>query len=250
VADGRVAFTGGMNIDRRYWGEGAFRDLHFRLRGPVLAQLMNVFAEDWALAGGEPLEGAAWSCAAESPGECLARTIDDGPDESFARLRWAYIAGLTEARHSVRLCTPYFLPDAALVSALNAAALRGVAVDILLPEKNDLPHVQWAATHQLWQVLECGCRVWASAPPFDHGKLMVVDGEWTLLGSGNWDARSMRLNFELAVECYSASFGGRMDRLLAERCAAARPVTLEAVDARPLAIKLRDGSARLFAPLL
>jgi cardiolipin synthase len=250
VVDGMVGFTGGLNIDRHYWGEGAYRDLHFRLRGPVVGQLMEVFAEDWEFSTDEALRGAPWFCPLEDAGQAIARTIDAGPDESFERLRWAYIAGLNEARRSVRLCTPYFLPDAALISELNAAALRGVEVDIVLPEKSDLPHVHWAAVHQLWQVLECGCRVWMRPPPFDHSKLMVVDAEWTLFGSGNWDARSMRLNFELGVECYSRELGRQMDRLIRERRAESRPITLEAVYGRPLPIKLRDGIARLFAPLL
>jgi cardiolipin synthase len=125
-----------------------------------------------------------------------------------------------------------------------------VEVDIVLPERSDLPHVHWAAVHQLWQVLECGCRVWMRPPPFDHSKLLVVDSEWTLFGSANWDARSMRLNFELAVECYSRRLGARMDELVRERRAESRPVTLAALNARPLPVKLRDGFARLFAPLL
>ncbi len=250
VADGAVAFTGGINIDRRYWGERPFRDLHFRLRGPVVGQLMEVFAEDWAFATGEALRGELWFPSQEDAGDCLARAVDDGPDEPFARVRWAYIGGLSEARRSVRLCTPYFVPDATLISELNSAALRGVEVDIVLPEKSDLPHVHWAATHHLWQVLECGCRVWMRPPPFDHGKLLVVDAEWTLFGSPNWDARSMRLNFELAVECYSRELGARMDALVRERRAESRPVSLAALDRRALPVKLRDGVARLFAPLL
>ena len=250
VADGQVAFTGGMNIDRRYWGEGASRDLHFRLQGPVVAQLMEVFAEDWQFATGEALRGDRWAAAAEEAGDCIARVVDDGPDESFARVRWSYIGGMSEARRSVRVCTPYFVPDATLVSELNSAALRGVEVDIVLPEKSDLPHVHWAATHHLWQVLECGCRVWLRPPPFDHSKLLVVDAEWTLFGSANWDARSMRLNFELAVECYSRALGSRMDALILKRRGESRPATLAELSARPLPVKLRDGFARLFAPLL
>ena len=250
VVDGAIGFTGGMNIDRRYWGEGAYRDLHFRLRGPVVAQLMEVFVEDWAFSTDEALRGAPWFCALENAGEVVARTVDAGPDESFERLRWAFIAGLNEARRSVRLCTPYFIPDPALISELNSAALRGVEVDIILPQTSDLPHVHWAAVHQLWQVLEYGCRVWMRPGPFDHSKLMVVDAEWTLLGSGNWDARSMRLNFELCVECYSRTLGRQMDALIRERRGQSRPVTLEAVNARPFPVKLRDGFARLFAPLL
>ena len=182
----------------------------------------------------------------------LARGIEAGPDQSFERLRWAILGGLNAARRSVRICTPYFVPDAGLISELNAAALRGVEVDVLLPQETDLPHVQWAATHQLWQVLEHehGCRVWQRPGPFDHSKLMLVDAEWSLFGSVNWDARSLRLNFEFNVEAYCRDLGGRLERLFLARRAEARPVTLADVNGRTLPVKLRDGVARLFAPYL
>jgi cardiolipin synthase len=150
----------------------------------------------------------------------------------------------------VRVLTPYFIPDSALITALNAAALRGIEVDIVLPATSDLPHVHWAAFGQLWQVLDHGCRVWTSSGPFDHSKLMVVDGAWTLLGSANWDARSLRLNFELNAECYSVELGAHMDGLVQARINAAHRITLADMDARSLPVKLRDGTARLFAPFL
>jgi cardiolipin synthase len=250
VVDGVTGFTGGMNIDRRYSGEGAFRDLHFRLRGPVVAQLMEVFAEDWHFTAEEALLGDLWFPQIFAHGDSLARGIEAGPDESFERLRWAILGGLNAARHTVRICTPYFVPDTGLISELNAAALRGVEVDILLPEESDLPHLQWAAAHMLWQVLEHGCRVWQRPGPFDHSKLMLVDAEWSLFGSANWDARSLRLNFELNVEAYCRELGGRLERLFLARRDESRPVALADVDARPFPVKLRDGFARLFAPLL
>jgi cardiolipin synthase len=250
VCDGVVGFTGGMNIDRRYWGEAPSRDLHFKLRGPVVAHLMEVFADDWHFATDESLAGAPWFTELDEQGPLLARGIESGPDERVERLRWTMIGALNAAQHSVRVLTPYFIPDAALVSALNAAALRGVEVDIVLPERSDLPHVHWAAIHGLWQVLEGECRVWMTPGAFDHTKLMVVDAAWTLLGSGNWDARSLRLNFELDVECYGTELGARMEQLALQRRDAARPVTLARLESRPLPIKLRDGIARLFAPLL
>jgi cardiolipin synthase A/B len=180
----------------------------------------------------------------------LVRGIEAGPDEAFERLRWAIVGGLQAAQRSVRILTPYFIPDGGLITDLNAAALRGVEVDIVIPETNDLPHVHWATFGQLWQVLDHGCRVWSSPGPFDHSKLMVVDGAWTLFGSANWDARSLRLNFELNVECYSVEFGARMVGLVQARINGARRITLQGLDARPLAVKLRDGTARLFAPFL
>jgi cardiolipin synthase len=254
VVDGSVGFTGGMNIDCRYWNpeapERAFRDLHFRLRGPVVAQLAEVFVDDWQFSTDEALRGPKWFPPLAAAGDILARGIEAGPDESFERMRWAIIGGLHAAQRSVRVLTPYFLPDQTLVSALNAAAMRGVDVDIVIPQESDLPHVQWAVFGQLWQVLDHGCRVWAHAGPFEHSKLMVVDGAWTLLGSANWDARSLRLNFEFGVECYSVEFGAHLDALVQAHIAHSTPVTLKQLGARPLAVKLRDGVARLFAPYL
>ncbi len=254
VVDGREGYSGGMNVDCRYLQpeapERAFRDLHFRLRGPVVAQLMEVFAEDWQFTCGEALRGRKWFPPLGPEGGIAARAIEAGPDESHDRLRWALLGGLNAAQRSVLITTPYFIPDSALISALGAAALRGVEVHIVLPERSDLPHVHWATFGQLWQVLEAGCRVHLRPGPFDHSKLMVVDGGWTLLGSANWDARSLRLNFELNVECYNAEFGAQMEGLLQARIAAARPVSTAGLRAQPLAVKLRNGIARLFVPYL
>jgi cardiolipin synthase A/B len=254
VIDGALGFTGGMNVDCRYWKphepDQAFRDLHFQLRGPVVAQLMEIFADDWQFTTDEALRGPKWFPPLEEQGSVLARAIEAGPDESIARVRWAILGGLNAAQRSIKILTPYFIPDQPLISALDAAALRGVEVDIVIPETSDLPHVHWAMYGQLWQVLDHGCRVWSRPGAFDHSKLLVVDGAWTLLGSANWDARSLRLNFEVNVECYSVELGAHLDGLIQARISASRAVTLEAMEARALPVKLRDGLARLFAPYL
>jgi cardiolipin synthase len=254
VVDGTEGFTGGLNVDMRYAQpeapDKAFRDLHFRLRGPIVTQLTEVFAEDWQFTTGEALRGALWFPVPASAGDVIARAIEAGPDESIDRLRWAIIGGCNAAQRSIRIATPYFLPDSTLIAALGAAALRGVEVDILLPERSDLPHVHWASFGQIWQVLERGCRVHLRPGAFDHSKLMVVDGAWTFLGSANWDARSLRLNFELNVECYSVELGALMEGLIQPRVAGARQLTMQHLSRRPFAVKLRDGVARLFMPYL
>jgi cardiolipin synthase len=254
VVDGTLGFTGGMNVDCRYWRpdapEQAFRDLHFRVGGPVVGQLMEVFADDWQFTTDEALRGPKWFPPLKEQGSVLARAVEAGPDESIERVRWAILGGVNAAQRSIRVLSPYFIPEPALISALNAAALRGVEVDIVIPAVSDLPHVHWAARGQLWQVLDHGCRVWMRPGPFDHSKLLVVDGAWTLLGSANWDARSLRLNFEVNVECYSVEFGAHMDGLIQARIAQSTPVSLADVNARPVWMKLRDGGARLFAPFL
>jgi cardiolipin synthase len=254
VTDGRLGFTGGFNIRDEFAASptnpAPFQDLHLRVEGPLVAQLQGAFAEDWRFATGEELDGVEYFPGLERPGTVLGRTIPDGPDEDFETIRWLLFGVLSAARSSIRIVTPYFLPDAALVLALDAAALRGVEVDIVLPERSNLPIVGWAQTAQLWQVLQQGCRVWLTPPPFDHSKMLVVDSCWSLLGSSNWDPRSLRLNFELDVECYDAELAAQVDSLIQTRIARARPVTLAEVDGRPLPIRLRDGVARLFSPYL
>src|SRR5690606_9731762 len=254
VIDGRDAFTGGMNIRAgnvlKIPNRHPIRDLQFRARGPVVAQLARVFANDWAFATRETLSGEAWFPPLSASGSVVARAIPDGPDEHFEVLKLIMLGALAQARHSVRIATPYFLPDASLVSGLNTAALRGVAVDILLPEKNNLKLVQWASHAMYWQVLARGCRIWHSPPPFDHSKLMLVDDEWVLIGSTNWDARSLRLNFEMNLECYSREFGSRMKEWFERRLEVSRQVTKADVDGRSLPSRLRDGLARLLSPYL
>jgi cardiolipin synthase len=176
--------------------------------------------------------------------------ITDGPDLDFDALRTVILGALASARESVRIMTPYFLPDAGMLGALRVAALRGVQVDVLLPRRSNIRLVQWACMAQLAQVLERGCRVFLSEPPFDHGKLMVVDDCWSLVGSSNWDPRSLRLNFELNVECYDPELATALGRLVDSRIGASKQLTQEEVEARPLPIQLRDGLARLLSPYL
>jgi len=256
VVDGRVGFTGGMNIQQGHvledHGGHPVQDLHFRIEGPVVGELQEVFAEDWSLAAGETLEGAVWFPRIPSApgGASLARVIADGPDEGFDDLRSCLLGALSVAQRSVRIVTPYFLPDSALISAVNVAAMRGVEVDVLIPSKVNVPLVQWAMRATLWQVLQRGCRVWLSPPPFDHTKLMLVDDCWVLLGSANWDARSLRLNFELNLEAYDPSLAVTLGAIVERKRLAARRLTLEELDGRGIPERLRDGVARLFSPVL
>jgi cardiolipin synthase A/B len=254
VADGRVGFTGGMNIRDTFMARDGKPspsvDLQARLEGPVVGHLQSAFAEDWLFTTGEALDGHAFFPPPVSAGPVLARGIPDGPDEDFENIRWVLLGVIAAARERIRIVTPYFVPDQPLITALNVAAMRGVEVDIVLPERGNLPLVQWAQNAQLWQVLDHGCRVWLSPPPFDHTKAMTVDGAWSLVGSANWDPRSLRLNFELDVESYDAGVAAALDALIDARQRVARPVTLRDVDRRPLPLRLRDGVARLLSPYL
>jgi len=254
VVDGREAFTGGMNIRQgnllNEHPRHPVRDLHFRVAGPVVTRLQEAFANDWAFTTDEILTGTPWFPEVPAAGDVIARVIPDGPDSDFEKLRWTLLAALAEAQTSVQIVTPYFLPDLTLVAALNLAVMRGVRVDIILPGKNNLPPIHWASRSMWWQVLERGCHLWLTPPPFDHSKLVVLDDHWVLLGSANWDARSLRLNFELNVEAYGRELALAMKKIIEQKLTGAHEITLAEVDARTTPGKLRDAIARLFSPFL
>lgn len=253
VADGSIGFTGGMNVADGYASASSgepIRDTQFQLRGPAVRDLMETFVTDWHFTTGECLEGDRWCPPLAAAGGINARVLADGPDESFEIGRWVTLGAIATARRSLRIVTPYFVPDGSLISALNVAALRGIRVEIILPEVVDHRGVKWASNALLWQVLEKGCRVWFTPPPFDHSKIFTVDGLWSFFGSSNWDTRSFRLNFELNVEAVDAPLTRSLDALIDARRDAGREVTLAEMDARTLPIRLRDGIARLFSPYL
>ncbi len=254
VVDGAEGFTGGTNIREGHWLElnppFPVQCLHFRLRGPIVTHLQEAFATDWAFAGGESLAAGEWFAHPQRVGGTWARGISHGPDEDFKKMADVIFAALSIARSKVCIFTPYFLPNAALLQALAVTALRGVCVEIYLPSNNNIPLVQWAATAQLWQILEKGCRVFITAPPFDHTKLMLVDDIWALIGSTNWDPRSLRLNFEFNVECYDTALIKALNTIVDRKAQGSREITIEEVNDRGFPVRLRDGLARLLSPYL
>ena len=254
IVDGQLAFAGGMNIHARCLSvtppRRGVREVHFRVEGPVVAQLTDVFVDDWRFVTGEALEGPRWYAELTQVGSTSARVITDGPDGDLDVLRAVILGAITSARESVRIVTPYFLPDPPMIAALGVAALRGVEVDIVLPSRVNIPIAQWASTALLWQVLKPGCRVFLSPLPFDHSKLFVIDRSWALIGSSNWDPRSLRLNFELDIECHDAAFATRIDDMVSERIALSRSYSLAEADGRSFAVRVRDGTARLLTPYL
>jgi cardiolipin synthase len=254
VVDGKTGFTGGMNISLhnmlRKNPRHPVQDIHFRVTGPVVRHLQEAFAEDWLFTSGEELRGEDWFPHQKPAGTLTARGITDGPDEDFEKLHTIILGALSCARHSVSILTPYFLPEPGLIDALTITSMRGVDVDILVPERGNHRLVAWAGSAQFDQLLAKGCRIWLAPPPFDHSKIMVVDDAWSLIGSANWDARSLKLNFEFNVECYSPEIAEALKEVFDKKKQYARPLGLEEVNSLPLAIKIRNGLCRLFLPYL
>lgn len=205
LVDGRVGFLGGMNIGGREVGKPGMRrmaDLHFQVRGPVLRQLGEAFSIDWQFAAAETL---AVPEASGGGGECMCRVITDGPDEDNDKLLSVMLGAVSMARTQLLIMTPYFIPPPELSSALQSAALRGVEVTLVLPERSNLQYVDWACRRWLKPLVERGVHVFLQPPPFAHTKLLVMDGHYAQIGSANLDPRSLRLNFEIAVEVYDGA---------------------------------------------
>lgn len=254
VVDGEIGFTGGMNLSAHHWlatqPAAPVRCLHFEVRGPVVTDMQRTFATDWAFTTGERLGGAPWFALPVSSGPVLARGVTDGPDADIDHMRQVILGALAGARERVRIVTPYFLPDPPLIDALRVTAMRGVRVEILVPARGNLRLVQWAQMAQLKPVLRGGCHVFLTRAPFDHSKLMVVDGLWSLIGSANWDPRSLRLNFEHVVECYSSAFAASLEGIIDAKLGGAQALSVRDLEARALWRKLRDGAAWLMQPYL
>lgn len=255
VVDGSVAFTGGMNIGDRHMvsredGPPPVADVHFKVKGPVVAELQRVFLEDWHFVSGELVEDPSYFPPGAESGTAVARAISDGPDKQFRKLEWIIMGALACSRQKVLIMTPYFIPDRAMISSLCTAAMRGVSIVIILPELNNLPFVHWATRAYLWELLQHGIQVYYQPPPFVHTKLFLVDRLWSLIGSANLDPRSLRLNFELNVEVYDRGFTEKLAVHFEEVLSRSRQVFLADMDARPLSHKLRDGAAKLWSPYL
>jgi len=252
VVDGASAFVGGLNIGAENLVKtdprAPVRDCHFRLEGTIVRQLEQQFDEDWAFTTRQAPLAAQLPASAPDNDSSPTRAIVTGPDQDFERLVLVLQSAVNAARRSIWIATPYFLPDESLVTALALAAMRSVAVNIVIPAVNNHRLVGWAVWPHIRPLLLAGCRMWKSPPPFDHAKLMTVDGEWSLVGSANWDTRSLRLNFELTVEVYDREFAASVSQRIEARCL--QPITLAEIDRRPWLFQLRDAAARLAIPYI
>lgn len=252
IVDHQTAFFGGLNIDDRHFVESPrisspHEDVHFQVHGHSVATFAALFAADWYAATRERLEIHGEIAEA---GDVRMRVIDGGPDESLYRIPMTLLGAASGAKKRIRIMTPYFLPQRELTGALQAAAVRGVQVDILLPEKSNLRYVDWASRHQLWEFLKWGVNVRLESLPFAHSKLFIVDDDYVVGGSANIDPRSLRLNFEVAVEMFDANLANQVHAYFEENWQAARSLSLADVDERSLLARLRDGFFWLFSGYL
>jgi len=254
VVDGKLAWLGGINVGvencASLAGKRQVRDVHFKVEGPAACVVMEVFARDWAFTTEESLDRDIWWPKLPPQGSVFARGLSSGPDEDIYKLELILGAAITLAQKRIRIVTPYFLPDARLQFAITQAGLRGVEVEIVVPSCSDQRLMDWAMRGHLRFFRHVRASIIATPPPFDHTKLCTVDGEWSLIGSSNWDVRSFRLNFEFDLEIIDRGFTAELDALIDARIASGKKLTPDMLAAEPLWKRLRNAAARLLMPYL
>jgi cardiolipin synthase len=259
VIDGEVAYTGSQNlVDPRFFkqdaGVGAWIDAMARVEGPAVEALWATFLEDWALespGGGTAATEATPVLPALSPrGDATVQVLPSGPSSPPEAMRMVVLAAIYEARRELVLTTPYFIPDEPLLMAMASAALRGVAVTLIMPAKNDSRLVDLASRAFQGDLARAGVRVMLFEGGLLHTKSISIDGRRSLFGSLNLDPRSLELNFEITLAIYDEAFTRALRSLQQSYIDRARPLDLDAWQARPAGVRLAENAARLAGPLL
>lgn len=254
VCDGEIGFTGGMNIGDEYLGRdpffGYWRDTHLRMTGPTVRQLQEIFCLDWWYATGEDLRDDRYFPTPHRDGEIEAQILAGGPDLPVAVFHDLFFAAIGEARRNVNLTTSYFVPPPALVAALEVAAQRGVRTRVMLSGPKTYWHTRHAARSYYDSLLAAGVEIHEYVRGQMHSKVLTVDGDWTFVGTPNFDARSLFLNFEVGVAIYDSGLARQLDDLFAADLPDCHQVDRDAWQSRPVIERLKENYCRLFSPVL
>lgn len=247
VVDGRIGFCGGINVGDEFL---PWRDVMLRVEGPAVAQLQAVFVEDWFFATREDLDDDACFPLLSPCGDSIVQCVQSGPDQTVESIHRLYFAAIAAARERVWLSTPYFVPDRAMLVALETAALRGVDVRLVVPARSNHPVAKWAGESFYDGLLAAGVRIFEYEPAMLHTKALVVDGSFATVGSANLDVRSFRLNFELVVVVYDEDIVFELTEMHASDQRASRELSQDAWARRPFFARVREGGGKLLSPLL
>lgn len=259
IVDGHTAYLGGTNISSVHSGSArraaprtvpaarlAWRDADLRLRGPVVAELQRLFLATWASQGGEPLTGAHHFPDVAPTGTEVVRAIGSSPDEPYSLIYVTLLSAIGSALTSVRLTSAYFAPDPQLLAALEAAAARGVEVELILPGRIDSWLVFHAGRSHYDRLLRAGVKIHERRGVILHAKTALVDGVWATVGSANLDWRSFLHNHELNAVVLGTGFGSRLQAMIDRDLAASDAITLAQWERRPLGWRLKESFAQLW----
>jgi cardiolipin synthase len=250
VVDGTVGFTGGVGIADNWLGDAEdpdhWRDTHFRLEGPAVAQMQAAFMDNWIETRGEILHQDAYFPQLAATGEHAAQVFKSSTSEASESVRLMYLLSIASAVKSVRIANAYFVPDDLSVATMVAAQRRGVRVEIIVPGRHTDASVVRKASRSRWgDLLEAGVAIYEYQPTMYHNKVMVVDELWTSVGSTNFDSRSFRLNDEANLNVFDEEFAAGQMRWFEEDKIRSKQMTLEWWRGRPWHERAREQLAAL-----
>ena len=251
VADGKVGFTGGVGIADQWQGEGTdpdhWRDSHYRLEGPVVAQLQAAFNDNWIKTTGELLNGERYFPRLEPAGDLLTHLFIASPAGGSESMHLMYLMAIAAAEHTIDLAASYFVPDELLIEALIAATERGVAVRVVLPGPHiDSEAVRIASKREWGRLLEAGVKIHVYQRTMLHTKLVIIDREFVSVGSTNFDMRSLQLNDEASLNIYDRSFAEQVTKVFEADLEPTVEYTFSMWKRRPLGQKVAE---RVLVPI-
>jgi cardiolipin synthase len=252
VIDGEIAFFGGMNLSRKNILvndlKSGILDITFKIKGPVIDQISEVFENDWKFTTGKEFQTLSKSLSNSENGIIPARIIPDGPDNKNGIIELITHGAINAATKKILVITPYFLPEENILTALEMASMRDIIIEIIIPEKNGYPFINQAIEPNILRLLERGIKIYRTPPPFDHSKIFVVDDEWVFVGSANWDVRSFKLNFESNIEIFSRDLAKKLTEIAESKKEKARLTTAYECKSISILKRIRNNACRLLTP--
>jgi len=245
VVDGRIGFIGGVGIADKWLGDARnpdeFRELHYRVEGPIVAAMQGAFVFNWVEASGHTLQGPAYFPELDTSDDGQLAQLVYSTTGARNVMHLMLMTAISAAQNNIRIGTAYFVPDEIALRQLLAARERGVRVDIMVPGKHTNKDVVRSASRHFWgDLLRAGVNIYEFDPTMYHAKIMVVDDRWTTVGSANFDERSFRLNDEANLNLFGADFAHEQIQIFEQDLAKSTPITLEQWEDRPISEKALD----------
>lgn len=256
VIDGKIGYIGGFNVGDEYLGLdkkfGYWRDTHLRIEGDSVNALQLRFMMDWnSQSSRNNLKyQEKYFPDVRSNGQTGVQIVSSGPDDAWQHIKYGYLKMITSAKHSIYIQTPYFIPDHSFLEALKIAALSGVKVNIMIPNKPDHPFVYWATYSNAGELLKAGAKIFIYENGFIHTKMVVIDDEVASVGTANMDVRSFELNFEVNAFIYDRQIAEKLRNTFEEDVKVSSELTEEIYSQRVLWIKIKESISRLISPIL
>jgi cardiolipin synthase len=255
VIDGTVAFTGGINISDKYLrGDtvlGKWHDMHLKIEGPAVADLDRVFLQDWQLVSEQEIQPVKQTIFKDIGNDSsIVQIVSTGPDDDFSTIEEVYFSMINSAEEYLYIVNPYVIPGAAILTALETAAMSGVDVRLLLSEKNDSQLVYWSVRSYFENLLRAGVKIYLFPEGFLHSKIVISDDEIASVGTANIDIRSFEQNYEVNAIIYNAKFTKALKRDFLEDSNQSTQIIFEVYLNRPWLDRLKEGMAKIFSPVL